>query len=110
MASVGAVPDESTVDDGECECFVAEESQIDGRRGWRVTIRNVDVECVRDRMMSLKQRKFYKFQSITKNMPEIKIVHLVNNPFFDSRLKSFNISHKFSTYFNVISAAKEGKK
>lgn len=73
MASVGgAVPDESTADDGVYECSVAEESQIDERRGWRVTIRNVDVECVRDQMMSLKQKRFHKFQSITKNMLEIK--------------------------------------
>jgi hypothetical protein len=59
LASVdGAVLDESIADDGVCECFAAEGNQIDGRRrGSKATIRNVDVECVRDRMMSLKQEE-----------------------------------------------------
>jgi hypothetical protein len=48
------VLDENTSDDGVNVCWAVEESQIDGRRDSKVTIRNADVECVRDRMMNLK--------------------------------------------------------
>lgn len=51
----GAALGGSSVDGGVCECFAAAGSQIDGRRGSRATIRSVGVECVRDRMMSLKR-------------------------------------------------------
>jgi hypothetical protein len=49
----GVALDESTVDGGECECS-SEGNRTDGRPSLRAMIRNADVECVRDRKMSLK--------------------------------------------------------
>ena len=52
-----AVLDEN-IFDGDANVYLAvEESQTDERQGLKATIRNVDVECVRDRMMNLKQER-----------------------------------------------------
>ena len=52
-----AVLDENIFDGDANVCLAVEESQTDERRGLKATIRNADVECVRDRMMNLKQER-----------------------------------------------------
>lgn len=83
----GAVLDENTSDDGANAYWAVEGSQIDGRRGSRATIRSADVEYARDRMMNLKARRNLTNKKLQSIIGEIKSTHLVNNPFFNSRLK-----------------------